>query len=1463
MSNKLVTKTALSIAVSSALIATSVSAQTTNEIAALNNFVSSALSQAEHVKQEPSAHMIVLRATTAADLMAQGTYQAGDSRASIAQIEQVQTQVKLELSSLDFDAKVIGETKVLAPTLIVQASQNALQKIAKDHRVVKVLPMYDYELHVAASADYLNASPLVNNGIVTGKGQKVAVLDTGIDYTHKIFGGEGTVEAYDAAQADPTSVAWPQGIVQGGYDYIRDDADPIENDPETPTEADAPTSHGTSVSHSVTGIAPEVELYVYSVCGGGCPSAAQAAALESAMDPNGDGDISDRVDVVNMSLGGEFGGTYTDGGAQYLIQRAVDLGVNVVISAGNDGDHPFRIGGPSTTPNALSVGAMTHPTLEQDILLGSVNGENINVGTASFGLTGEFTFSNEDAELVYPSTNQNGCEAFGEEVDFTGKAVIIDRGGCGFSVKALNAQNNGAAFVILANNVPGDAPGMAGSAGSAELVTIRTVSVTQEIGEQLKAALEVGEQPVYSFEGKVDNIAGGVANFSSRGPSMDGLLKPEITAPGTSIMVAATGTQDQLAPASGTSFSGPITAGAVALVREAHPDRNASEIKATLMNSANLNVTNESRNAKPDSELAPISMIGAGLVDVEKAVNLPVAAWVSNSEYNTNQAALSFGLESMSEVTSLTKTVTVKNFSTQEKTYNLRTEARYSNDEDSSAISWELPKNVTVPAGQTVEFDVTLTVDPSKLPTWGLSNPFSAQDIEERSAELTLVEFDGALVFDDVDDSESDHALHVVYHVLPKAASSLNIAAEVVGNEMQLVVENTGATTVSTLSENIVAVGEEKSATEAPFNILSTTFNILPLEACESGILVTSSIQLRDELTHVFQAGYRLDIDTDNDGSYDVLMQNYNDRGRRTASPGRSRTVIGSIDVDGNETLQYVTPLYHSAGEDTITFSACSNILGLTADNIGETLNIKASVGYASYQTGVYFETDSLVGSTPFNQVQPVALTTMDGSDTPVRSLAPGEKAIVNATTPFAFTANTLQDVLEVVTAEDLVLPSSTLPVLENAVFEVAENSENGHVIGQLNVVESDFDFEVSEYYVQSQTHQGFGINNDGQVTVTNSDLVDFETGAQTAELVVVAIDIKGQTSEPALITINITNVADEAVEVTPVINPGQVFSIAENAMVSTEIAQLSFTDPDNSSITMFTIEGSDAITIDNTGMLRVAQALNFEEQSTVELTVVAIDEDANQSAPEVVTINILDVADEGDEVTPVVEAGQTFKVQENTAVGTVIGQLRAVDPDTEMTPIESFSVEGHDGFEIDSLGQITVSGAIDFDIESEITLKVTAVDSAGNTSEAVDVVITVTEDAAENTPVVEQGQSFTVDENTPFGTVIGSLKFSDPDADTSPVTKFIVSGTDRVTINSAGELVVAGEIDYEYERMFTFNVVAVDSAGNSSEAATVEVRVKNVVGSDDDDNDGDAGSLAWLTLLAAPFAFMRRRKQK
>ncbi|WP_283709682.1 ExeM/NucH family extracellular endonuclease [Pseudoalteromonas prydzensis] len=125
--------------------------------------------------------------------------------------------------------------------------------------------------------------------------------------------------------------------------------------------------------------------------------------------------------------------------------------------------------------------------------------------------------------------------------------------------------------------------------------------------------------------------------------------------------------------------------------------------------------------------------------------------------------------------------------------------------------------------------------------------------------------------------------------------------------------------------------------------------------------------------------------------------------------------------------------------------------------------------------------------------------------------------------------------------------------------------------------------------------------------------------------------------------------------------------------------------------------------------------------------------------------------------------------------------------------------------------------------------------------------------------PVLTPEQSFNVLENSAIGTVIGQLEFSDADAQYTPVVEFIVQGHNAITINQQGQLIVAGDLDFEFERKITLMVQAKDSAGNLSNAQLVYININN--DKSDDEDDDDSGSLFWLTLLALPLTLLRRKK--
>lgn len=151
--------------------------------------------------------------------------------------------------------------------------------------------------------------------LVTGQGMRVAVIDTGIDYNHPDLGGG----------------FGPSHKVVGGYDFVNNDADPMDDD-----------GHGTHVAGivaangAVKGVAPDASLYAYKALDeeGHGPSSDVITAIERATDPDSDPATDDAVDVINLSLGGSGN---PDDPMALAVDAAVDQGVVVIAAEGNTG----------------------------------------------------------------------------------------------------------------------------------------------------------------------------------------------------------------------------------------------------------------------------------------------------------------------------------------------------------------------------------------------------------------------------------------------------------------------------------------------------------------------------------------------------------------------------------------------------------------------------------------------------------------------------------------------------------------------------------------------------------------------------------------------------------------------------------------------------------------------------------------------------------------------------------------------------------------------------------------------------------------------------------------------------------------------------------------------------------------------------------------------------------------------
>jgi len=176
-------------------------------------------------------------------------------------------------------------------------------------------------------------------------------------------------------------------------------------------------------SEGLNGVAPKAKLYAYKVCnsGGSCEWDDILAALERATDPNQDGDTSDHLDIVSLSLGGSGN---PDDAISKAVDNAVDLGIVAVIAAGNNGYSYYAgrgtIGSPGTARKAITVGA----TYKKDYEAGTHNDPEPLVDTVtSFSSRGPVYWENETIKyLMKPDIVAPGaiiCSARYDSIDLT------------------------------------------------------------------------------------------------------------------------------------------------------------------------------------------------------------------------------------------------------------------------------------------------------------------------------------------------------------------------------------------------------------------------------------------------------------------------------------------------------------------------------------------------------------------------------------------------------------------------------------------------------------------------------------------------------------------------------------------------------------------------------------------------------------------------------------------------------------------------------------------------------------------------------------------------------------------------------------------------------------------------------------------------------------------------------------
>ena len=431
---------------------------------------------------------------------------------------------------------------------------------------------------------YLDRSvPYIGTGIakiqgIDGEGIKIAVIDTGVDFTH------------------PDLLGWGEdGKVIGGYNFV--------NEGELPMDTNG---HGTQVAGVIAadgqaqGVAPKAKILAYKVSedGEGVSSELIVRAINKA--------VEDGADIINISLGVNKTNSKIDRAVDHALEREIF----VVTAAGNDGPELKTIGSPGRNVGSVTVGA-TYNNLTSSLVA------TLEVDGKSFTTIPMVGSTKVDGPIIERIVfGGYGKIKDLENIDVKNAIVIVERGSdvegelLYFSIKEKNVANAGAKALIVYNNISGIFLG--------ELIhefieteykpQIPVVSIDREEGLKIIESITEKNEATMNLFYNPDFVA----HFSSRGPVSPFYIKPDIVAPGA--YINSTQINAGYNFTSGTSYAAPHVSGAAALLLQKNPELHHHEIKSLLLTTV-----------KPVSDAYgqkfSISESGSGRLDIGNAFN--------------------------------------------------------------------------------------------------------------------------------------------------------------------------------------------------------------------------------------------------------------------------------------------------------------------------------------------------------------------------------------------------------------------------------------------------------------------------------------------------------------------------------------------------------------------------------------------------------------------------------------------------------------------------------------------------------------------------------------------------------------------------------------------------------------------------------------------------------------------------
>lgn len=784
----------------------------------------------------------------------------GGSRAAI---EAEQADFAAALAAAAPSASVTAQVDAVLNAVFVSLDATEVNAVAEIAGVTSIRQVAHYQLALSETVPYIGAATVQASG-VDGTGVTVAVLDSGIDYTHANLGGPGTFEAYAEAwgtegeSADTRDGVFPTEKVVDGMDFVGETwPNGARTTDDDPIDFQGHGSHVSDIIAGVDGVAPGADLIGIKVCSAvatSCNGVALILGMDFAVDSG--------VDIINMSLGSIYGQPFDDDLSQ-AVDNATAAGVLTVASAGNSADKPYVTGSPAAAPTALSVAQTQVPSAVLPFLTVSADGVDPYDIDAVHQSWSPFPTETISGSVVFDPANADGCAAWPDGTDFSGQIVLMDRGACNFTLKALNAQNAGALVAIIGlidNSAPFD-----GGDGGDGPITIPSYMISLSDSTDLKNYTN----PVITIDpGNGIDLVGTVVGSSSRGPVLQGnKIKPEIGAPGASVS-AIVGTGTGTGAFGGTSGAAPMVSGSAALMLDAYPDRTPAEVKAALINTGFTEIL-----TSPGSAPAPITRIGGGELRVDRAVATSAAAW-DVTEADSPQGALSFGFVDATGVSTHTKTINVTNYGTEAVTYTITPTFRYDADAALGAVTPSAPGSITVGAGESATFDLSLEIDGAALSDWFMDSGF----LGDNGAAQTEPEIDGYVMLD-ADGEDND--IHLPWMVLPRKSADVDTAAAL-GNRTTLT--NNGVGTARLEAYDLLATSDDlppaQPGGQAPvidFQAVGVSVEEVAAGSCSDveSAVISFAVSTYDRYAHAnAPALYEFDIDTNGDGTADYAVFN-------------------------------------------------------------------------------------------------------------------------------------------------------------------------------------------------------------------------------------------------------------------------------------------------------------------------------------------------------------------------------------------------------------------------------------------------------------------------------------------------------------------------------------------------------------------------------------------------------------